>query len=49
MRHQQSLAGRTLAVLTLPTTSWPKLQLRVSEIAAALRGAEPGQFTELPG
>ena len=47
MRHQQSLAGRTLAVLILPTTSWPKLQLRVSEIAKPpydlrrARGAKP--------
>jgi predicted nuclease of predicted toxin-antitoxin system len=48
MRRQQSLAGRALAVLILPTTSWPKLQPRVAEIAAALVPAKPGQFTELP-
>jgi hypothetical protein len=48
MRHQQSLAGRTLAVLVLPTTSWPKLRPRATEIAAAVSAVEPGQFSELP-
>jgi len=48
MRRQLSLAGRRLAVLVLPTTSWPKLQLRAREIAAALAVVKPGHFTELP-
>ena len=26
LRYQQKLAGRHLAVLILPTTSWPQLQ-----------------------
>jgi predicted nuclease of predicted toxin-antitoxin system len=48
MRHQQSLAGRTVAVLVLPTTSWPKLRPRTTEIVAAVSAVEPGQFSELP-
>jgi hypothetical protein len=26
MRHQQNLAGRGLAILVLPTTSWPQIR-----------------------
>jgi len=36
LRHQQNLGGRRLAILVLPTTSWPKIN--------ALR---PGDFVEL--
>ncbi|HSS78724.1 MAG TPA: DUF5615 family PIN-like protein, partial [Thermoanaerobaculia bacterium] len=27
LRYQQNLTGRRLAILVLPTTSWPKIQL----------------------
>ena len=47
LRHQQSLAGRKLAVLVLPTTSWPRLQEHVQKIAAALTGIKPGEYYEL--
>jgi len=47
MKHRLSLAGRTLAVLVLPTTSWPRLQPSASEIAAAIAHVRPGEFTEL--
>jgi len=47
LRHQQSLAGRKLAVLVLPTTSWPRLQGHVQKIAAALTGIKPGEYYEL--
>jgi len=29
LRYQQNLAGRRLAILVLPTTSWPKIQVHV--------------------
>jgi len=47
LRHQQSLAGRKLAVLVLPTTSWPRLQGQIQKIAAALTGIKPGEYYEL--
>ena len=47
LRHQQSLAGRKLAVLVLPTTSWPRLRDRTGEIAAALASLKPGEYREL--
>ncbi len=47
LRFQQSLAGRKLAVLILPTTSWPRLQGHVQKISAALAGIKPGEYYEL--
>lgn len=44
--HQQNLAGRKLAILVLPTTSWPRLApaaARIAQLAATMR---PGQYTE---
>lgn len=46
--QQQNLAGRRLAVLILPTTSWPRLRTRTEAIAAALASLQPGQYLELP-
>ncbi len=47
LRHQQSLSGRKLAVLVLPTTSWPQLRVRVPEIESALASVKPGEYLEL--
>lgn len=47
LRHQQSLAGRKLAVLVLPTTSWPRLRDKAAEFAAALSKVAPGEYLEL--
>jgi predicted nuclease of predicted toxin-antitoxin system len=48
LRHQQNLAGRRIAILVLPTTSWPRLQRITREIAAAIDGLKPGQYVEVP-
>lgn len=48
LRYQQSLAGRKLAVLVLPTTSWPRLRDRVGEIIEALASLKTGSYLELP-
>jgi predicted nuclease of predicted toxin-antitoxin system len=47
LRYQQSLAGRRLAVLVLPTTSWPRLQNRIDEIVKALASLKTGEYLEL--
>lgn len=47
LRHQQSLAGRKLAVLVLPTTSWPRLRDKAAEFAAVLSKVAPGEYLEL--
>jgi hypothetical protein len=47
LRYQQDLSGRRLAILVLPTTSWPVIQSCVAEIIAAVDGLHAGEFLEL--
>ena len=47
LQYQQALAGRILAILVLPTTSWPRLRDRTKAIAAAVANSKPGQYLEL--
>ena len=47
LRHQQNLAERRIAILVLPTTSWPRLQKIAPEIAAAVDSLKPGQYLEV--
>ena len=35
LRHQQNLAERRIAILVLPTTSWPRLQKITPESASS--------------
>jgi len=48
LRHQQNMAGRRIAVLVLPTTSWPRLQSITQKIAAAVDVLKPGQYVDVP-
>jgi predicted nuclease of predicted toxin-antitoxin system len=48
LQKQQNLAGRRLAILVLPTTSWPRLREMDVAIAAGLGALVPGQYLELP-
>ena len=47
LHHQQNLARRKLAVLVLPTTSWPKIQRHLASVAATVDGLCPGDCHEL--
>ncbi len=47
LRYQQNLTGRKIAVVILPFTSWPKLQMRVVDIASAIEALQPGDYIEL--
>ena len=47
LRYQQKLTGRRLAILVLPTTSWPKIQAHATEVAAAVNELRLGEFREL--
>ena len=46
LRHQQSVAGRKLAIVVLPTTSWPRLRPVAGSIVAFARSARPGEIAE---
>ena len=45
---QQNLTGSQLAVLILPTTSWPMLKDRVHDVEASLGTIAPGAVVRLP-
>ena len=46
LRYQQNLNARRLAILILPTTSWPKLQAWVDQIGAVVNVMQPATFHE---
>jgi hypothetical protein len=43
--NQQSLTGRAFGVVVLTSTSWPKMQAKLAEIAKAVDEAKAGQYT----
>jgi hypothetical protein len=47
LRYQQDLTGRRIAILVLPTTSWPNIQGHLAEITAAVDATLPGSYREL--
>lgn len=48
LRFQQNLTARRLAIIVLPTTSWPRLRPVVASIAEFVAAAAPGSITEFP-
>ncbi len=48
LRSQQNLSGRRLAILALPTTSWPKLQNFTDLILSEVNRVQPGEYREVP-
>ena len=47
MRYQQNMAHRQIAVIVLLSNRWPRVQLKIEEIKAALEGMEPGEVREV--
>ena len=47
IRHQQNMAGRTIAVVVIGIQQWPALQPHVGLVVAAVNVATPGSFTEV--
>jgi predicted nuclease of predicted toxin-antitoxin system len=47
LRHQQNLTGKHLAILVLPTTSWPDIQKHVPEIQVAVDATLIGEYRKL--
>ncbi len=47
LRHQQNLAGRTIAIVVLGKGRWRLIKNRLPAIAAAVAAAAPGSFTEV--
>jgi hypothetical protein len=47
LHYQQSLAGRRIAILVLPTTSWPEISQHEAEVLTAVNTIQPGEYREL--
>lgn len=47
LRYQQSLAGRQLAILVLPTTNWLEIREHEQAVVAAVNSMGPGEYREL--
>ena len=47
LRYQQNLAARQLAILVLPTTSWPTIKNHLGNILNALDGVRGGDYIEI--
>jgi len=48
LRYQQNLAGRTIAIVVLTTTSWPRIERAVERVTQAVDSAAPGSYVEVP-
>lgn len=50
LQHEQNLAGRSIAVVVLDTTSWPRIKMAIEAVLSGLQAATPGEFTivEIP-
>jgi len=47
LQCQQNLSGRQLAILVLPTTSWPEIKKHLGLVSDAVKALKPGDFIEL--
>lgn len=47
LKYQQNLGDRQIAIVVLPTTSWPVIQKHTAKIAAILDSITPGDFIEI--
>ena len=47
LQYQQNLTERRIAILVLPTTSWPKIQSHAVEIVATIDQIKPGDYMAL--
>ena len=47
LRYQQNLTVRQLAILVLPTTSWPTIKNHLGSILNALDGVHGGDYLEI--
>jgi hypothetical protein len=48
LRYQQRLADRQLSIIVLLSTSWPRIQLRIDTIQAAVANSVTGGYQEIP-
>ena len=47
MRYQQNLVGKSLGILVLLSTSWPRIQPRIGDVQDIVDGMQPGDYREV--
>jgi len=47
-KYQQKLGSRTIAIVVLSTTSWPRIEAAADLVVAAVDAADPGTYAEVP-
>ena len=47
LRYQQNLADRSIAILVLTSTSWPRIKLKVDKIQQVVDAFEIGSYQEI--
>jgi hypothetical protein len=47
LRYQQNLGARSLAIVVLLSTSWPRIRRAISRVVGAIDAATPGTYAEV--
>ena len=47
LKYQQNLKDRRIGIVVLRTTSWPKIQQKLSHVVSTVDHATPGCYVEL--
>ena len=47
LKHQQNLTNRTIRILVLTTTSWPRISKKVHQVRDALETLDEGGYMEM--
>ena len=47
LKYQQDLSARTIAIVVLSTTSWPRIKAAAELVAAAIAAADQGTYAEV--
>jgi predicted nuclease of predicted toxin-antitoxin system len=47
LRYQQNLTGRSISIVVLMTTSWPRIKLQAETIKQIVDSLQPGSYLEI--
>ncbi len=47
LQYQQNLADRSIGIVVLKTTSWPRIRMKVDEVIKIVNGLPSGGYAEI--
>jgi hypothetical protein len=47
LKYQQNLTDRQIAIVVLPSTSWPIIEKQINKVTVVLDSLVPGTYTEI--